>query len=106
LEGVVDWNYHKTSATHAVQSINGVRGVISLISIKPVATATSVKNDIEAALRRSAELDANNVEVVVHGATVELRGKVRSFAEREEAELAAWAAPGIGSVVNHIQISY
>ncbi len=69
-------------------------------------TATSVKSDIEAALRRNAELDARNIQVSVHGSAVELTGKVSSFAECEEAELAAWAAPGIGSVVNRIQITY
>jgi osmotically-inducible protein OsmY len=80
--------------------------VINLIIVKPAVTATSVKNDIEAALRRSAELDARNIQVSVHGSTVELTGKVHSFAGRDEAELAAWAAPGIGSVVNRIQIAY
>ncbi len=106
LEGIVEWNFQKTSAVDAAEGVRGVRGVINLISVKPAVTATSVKNDIEAALRRSAELDARNIQVSVHGSTVELTGKVRSFAEHEEAELAAWAAPGIGSVVNRIQITY
>jgi osmotically-inducible protein OsmY len=106
LEGMVEWNYQKTSAVDAAESVRGVRGVINLIIVKPAVTATSVKNDIEAALRRSAELDARNIQVSVHGSTVELTGKVHSFAGRDEAELAAWAAPGIGSVVNRIQIAY
>jgi osmotically-inducible protein OsmY len=106
LEGMVDWNFQKTSAVDAAKSVRGVRGVINLINVKPTVTATSVKRDIEAALRRSAELDARNIQVSVQGSAVELTGKVRSFAERDQAELAAWAAPGIGSVVNRIQITY
>src|SRR6202044_2016049 len=102
LEDMVEWNFQKTSAADAAESVRGVRGVFNLISVKPAVTATSVKNDIEAALRRSAELDARNIQVSVHGSTVELTGKVRSFAESEEAELAVWAAPGIGSVINRI----
>ena len=106
LEGIVEWNYQKTSALDATESFPGVRGVINLISVRPPVTAVAVKNDIEAALRRNAELDARNIEVSVLGSTVELRGKVRSFAEREDAELAAWAVPGIESVVNGIQITH
>ena len=102
LERIVARNICDRSA----ESVRGVRGVINLISVRPAVTATSVRNDIEAALRRSAELDARNIQVSVHGSTVELTGKVRSFAERDEAELSAWAAPGIGSVVNRIQITY
>ena len=79
LEGTVEWNFQKTSAVDAAESVRGVRGVINLISVKPAVSATSVKNDIEAALRRSAELDARNIQIS-----------------------AALAAPGIGSVVNQI----
>jgi osmotically-inducible protein OsmY len=71
LEGMVEWNCQKTSAVDAAESVRGVRGVINLIIVKPAVTATSVKNDIEAALRRSAELDARKIQVSVHGSTVE-----------------------------------
>jgi osmotically-inducible protein OsmY len=106
LEGTVEWNYQKTSAGNATAGVRGVRGVVNLIAVKPRVSAISVKDDIEAALRRSAELDARNIQVSVHDRSVNLTGKVRSFAEREEAERAAWAAPGIESVVNRIQVSY
>jgi osmotically-inducible protein OsmY len=106
LEGTVEWNYQKTSAVDAAERVRGVRGVMNLIAVKPRVSAMSVKGDIEAALRRSAELDARNIQVSVHDRSVDLTGKVRSFAEREEAERAAWAAPGIESVVNRIQVSY
>ncbi len=106
LEGMVDWNFQKTSAVDAAKTVRGVRGVINLINVKPTVTAMWVKRDIEAAMRRSAGLDARNIQVSVRGSAVELTGQVRSFTERDQAEVAAWAAPGIGSVVNRIQITY
>jgi osmotically-inducible protein OsmY len=84
--------------------VRGVRDVINLIEVKPRVSAVTVKEDIEAALRRSAELDALNIQVSTHDSTVELTGKVKSFAEREEADRAAWAAPGVGIVQNRIQV--
>ncbi len=106
LEGTVEWNYQKASAVDAAQSVRGVRGVINLIAVKARVSPASVKGAIEAALRRSVELDARSIQVSAHDSTVELTGKVRSFAEREEAERAAWAAPGIESVVNRILVTY
>ena len=106
LEGTVEWNYQKASAVDATVSVRGVRGVINLITVKPRVSPTSVKEAIEAAIRRSAELDAQSIQVSAHDDTVELTGNVHSFSEREEAERAAWAAPGIQSVVNHIRITY
>lgn len=106
LEGDVEWNYQKASAVDAAESVRGVRGIINLIAVKTQVSPASVKASIEAALRRSAELDAQSIQVSSHGSTVELTGKVHSFAEREGAELAAWAAPGIESVVNRIQVTY
>jgi osmotically-inducible protein OsmY len=106
LDGTVEWNYQKASAVDAAESVRGVRGVINLIAVKTRVSPASVKSAIEAALRRSAELDAQNIQVSAHGSTVELTGKVHSFAEREGAERAAWAAPGIEFVVNRIQVTY
>ena len=106
LEGTVEWNYQKTSAVDATVSVRGVRGVITLITVKPRVSPASIKDAIEAAFRRSAELDAQNIQVSTHDSTVELTGMVGSFSEREEAERAAWAAPGIQSVVNHIRVTY
>ena len=106
LEGTVEWNYQKTSALEAAESVRGVRGVWNRIAVKPRVSAASVKDAIDSAIRRSADLDAKNIYVSAHGGTVELSGKVHSFSEREGAERAAWAAPGIESVVNLIQVTY
>jgi osmotically-inducible protein OsmY len=106
LEGTVEWNYQKTCAIEAAESVRGVLGVWTLIAVKPRVSPASVKDAIDAALRRSAELDAKSIYVSAHGSTVELSGKVHSFLEREGAERAAWAAPGIEWVVNLIQVTY
>ncbi len=105
LEGAVEWNYQKTSAVDAIVGVRGVRGVINLITVKPRVSPASIKEAIEAAFRRSAEIDAQSIQVSKHDNTVELTGMVRSFSELEEAERAAWAAPGIQSVVNHIRVA-
>jgi osmotically-inducible protein OsmY len=106
LEGTVEWHYQKAFAVEAAGSVRGVLGVWNRIAVKPRVSPASVKDAIDAAIRRSADLDARSIYVSAHGSTVELSGKVHSFSEREGAELAAWAAPGIESVVNLIQVTY
>jgi osmotically-inducible protein OsmY len=69
LEGMVEWNYQKTSAVDAAESVRGVRGVINLISVKPGVPAASCTNGTEAASRRAAELDARNVQVAQSAAS-------------------------------------
>lgn len=104
LEGEVEWNYQRQRAEAAVRRIKGVLGVSNMITLKPAATPTDIKRKIEEAFRRNAEIDASRITVETHGSEVILKGTVRSWAEREEAERAAWAAPGVINVKNEIRI--
>lgn len=105
LEGVAEWNYQRTRAEEAVRRVRGVKGVSNLISLKPQVQPSDIKNKIEEAFRRNAELDAKSITVEATGSEVILRGTVRSWAERKEAERAAWRAPGVTKVDNRIAIS-
>ena len=105
LEGEVEWNYQREAAESAVRWINGIRGVSNLIRLQPSVEPTEVKRKIEKAFRRSAEVDANRITVEATGGEVILEGTVRSWAERQEAERAAWATPGVTKVDNRITIS-
>jgi osmotically-inducible protein OsmY len=84
--------------------IPGVKGVINLVTIKPKVEPKEIKEKIEDALKRMATVDAENVQVEVQGSEIVLRGTVRSWAERHEAEKAAWSAPGVTSVKNYITV--
>jgi osmotically-inducible protein OsmY len=104
LDGKVDWNFQRTGAAACADRISGVRGVVNNISVKPLVTPTDVRTRIEEALRRSAEVDSRRISVTALDGTVSLYGNVRSWFEREEAERAAWAAPGVSNVVDHIAV--
>lgn len=104
LSGAVDWQFQRDAAARAVRYLTGVRGVTNTITIHPSLKAGDVRGKIEEAFRRSAEIDARRVNVTVQDGKVILSGNVRSFAERQEAEKAAWAAPGVAQVDDRLTI--
>jgi osmotically-inducible protein OsmY len=105
LEGMVDWQFQKAAAEKAVRKLIGVKGVIDLIELKPSVSKGEVKAAIEGALKRLAEIDANKIKVETEDGKVVLSGTVRSWFEREEAERAAWAAPGVRTVEDRIAVA-
>jgi osmotically-inducible protein OsmY len=105
LEGEVEWQYQRTTAENAVRRTKGVKGVINSIQLKPHTEPTEIKRKIQEAFRRNAEVDANRITVEADGGVVTLKGTVRSWIEREEAERAAWAAPGVTKVIDQIVVS-
>jgi osmotically-inducible protein OsmY len=104
LKGTVDWQYQKDAAARAVRELTGVKGVNNDIALKPQVKTTDVREKIEAAFKRSAELDARRINVNATDGTVVLSGHVRSWAERQEAAHAAWAAPGVNTVDDRLTI--
>jgi osmotically-inducible protein OsmY len=104
LEGEVEWNRQRELAEKAVQRVRSVKGITNDIQVRPQIPAVDIKRKIENALRRAAEFDASRISLEVHGSEVILRGTVRSWAEREEAERAAWQAPGVAKVDNRIRV--
>ena len=105
LEGRVEWQYQRNTAETAVRRIKGVRSVSNLIQLKPRAQPSEIKRKIQDAFKRSAEVDANRITVEANGGEVVLKGTVRSWVEREEAERVAWAAPGVTKVEDRIVVS-
>jgi osmotically-inducible protein OsmY len=106
LEGKVSWYFESAAAARAVRFLAGVRGVTNLIEVVQPATPdpSVVKAAIEAALTRNVQLDAKKIEVAAGGGTVTLKGAVRSWAERDDAERAAWNAPGVWFVKDELAV--
>ena len=104
LEGEVTWQFQSKAAEQAVRNLVGVKGVTNLLKIKAIASAPDVKQRIENALKRHAELDAKHIQVETRDGRITLKGQVRSYAEREDAERAAWAAPGVTHVEDELAV--
>jgi osmotically-inducible protein OsmY len=104
LEGEVEWRYQSDAAERAICHLTGVTGIDNRLEVKPLVKAEDVSDRIRKALLRDAELDASGIRVAVEDGTVTLEGKVRYLGERKCAERAAWAAPGVTKVIDHLAV--
>lgn len=104
LEGSVEWQYQREEAERVIRRISGVKGITNLITVRPSTSPSDLKKKIEEALVRNAQIDAGKIQVEVQGSKAILRGSVRSWAEKQEAERIAWSAPGISEVQNLITV--
>jgi osmotically-inducible protein OsmY len=105
LSGEVDWDYQRRAAERALRDLLGVVGVKNLIAVTARVSAPDVQKKIVEALERQAETEAKQVQVLVNGSRVTLRGRVHSWPERQAAQIAAWSAPGVTNVVNEIALN-
>lgn len=105
LEGDVDAWHQKDAVEHVIRDLVGVVGITNDIKVRSHVKPSDVRSIIEAAFKRSAEIDARRIHVEAHEGTVTLSGNVRSWAEREQAQAAAWSAPGVTAVENRIVVN-
>ena len=105
LEGDADWQYQKDAAANAVRDIAGVKGISNLIMLSPKADVSVVEKNIRRALQRSADIEANNIDIRTVGNKVIIKGKARSWAERREIERATWSSPGVTEIEDDLLIT-
>jgi osmotically-inducible protein OsmY len=105
LQGTVEWQYQKKEAEQGLLRLIGVKSILNRITLNPKVSAPGVKGRIEDAFKRNAVIDATHIKVETSDGTVTLRGSVRSWMARAQAEYIAWAAPGVSKVENHLRIS-
>jgi osmotically-inducible protein OsmY len=106
LSGKVTWNYQREAAESSVRNLSGVKGLTDEITLEIQPTPKDVNKRISEALSRNAQLDARRITVSTEGNTAVLDGSVSSWAERDEAETAAWSAPGVNKVTNNLEVNY
>jgi len=106
LSGTVKWNFQREAAESSVRYLSGVKGVTDQITLQSQPTPKDVDKRITDALSRNAQLDARRISVSTDGSTAVLDGTVSSWAERDEAETAAWSAPGVNNVENNLHVTY
>lgn len=106
LEGNVDWKYQKDAAEHAVKHLVGVKAVSNAITIKPhkAINTGQIKHQIFEAFRRHAELEARRIGIDAKEGKVTLHGNVHNWREVQEAQRAAWSAPGVAEVENRLVV--
>ncbi|ULN84121.1 BON domain-containing protein [Pseudomonas sp. Y5-11] len=105
LEGEVDWQYQKETVERSVRKLSGVTGVSNCITLRPRLDVFDIQQRIEAALKRNAEVDAQDIHVKVEGDVVRLEGRAHLWRERQIAERAAWSVPGVGRVEDHLLLA-
>lgn len=105
LEGEVEWQYQKQAAENLTKDLQGVKGVTNLIKLRPTLTRSIVKDNIRKALERSADVEADSINILTEGHNIILKGKVRSWSERNEVEKAVWATPGVVDVKDELIIA-
>jgi len=105
LDGEVEWQYQKQAAENLVKDLQGVKGVTNLIRLKPTPTQSIVKDAIRKALERSADVEAAAINIITEGNHIIIKGKVRSWGERNEVEKAVWATPGVVDVKDELIVA-
>ncbi|MEO7649612.1 MAG: BON domain-containing protein [Bryobacteraceae bacterium] len=104
LQGKVEWQYQKEEAERALCPLKGIRGIRNEITVEPTLSLGDVRHSTDEALKRNALVDASHIKTHVNHGVVSLRGTARWRAERDEAMHAAWSAPGVSKVEDHITI--
>lgn len=104
LTGEVDWDYQRSVAATDLRKLRGVVGLTNAVTLRPRATPADIETRIRDALRRNADVESEQVKVLVEGGKVKLEGQVHTWADREAVERAAWSAPGVHVVEDHVSV--
>jgi osmotically-inducible protein OsmY len=104
VEGEVATQFQKQAAQAVLGGVEGIKGINNGITIRTGAGVDEVKSRIDDAIRRRAQLDARGIRITLLNGTVTLEGEVRTQEERQEAEQAAWSAPGVLEVVDRLTV--